>query len=158
MKYQIIKFAAFVLISSLFTACVSTDTTGGKVKSSTASTQQSAKPGEIQIVKPLHESTVDSLHPSFEWTSAGDEVTYDFKLYKLTDDPKKPIELLALTGLTEPKIIPDVQLEPATDYGWSVRAISADGTESKWVLQVTRVFTGISFHQRKRLQKFTTPN
>jgi uncharacterized protein YceK len=107
----------------------------------------------VEIVAPEYDTTVSELQPTLQWKAVpGKDVTYDLIIYK--DDEINPVYYQE--GLTENSHSVKKELKPGTLYRWSVRS-RIDGNESEWSKKETRIFTGVSYHQRSVFMRFLTP-
>ncbi len=108
----------------------------------------------VEIIAPEYDQTVSELQPTLQWKAApGNDVTYDLIMYKGAEI--NPVYYQE--GLTETSHSVKKELKPGTWYRWSVRS-RIDGNESEWSKKETRIFTGVSYHQRSVFMRFLTPS
>jgi hypothetical protein len=107
----------------------------------------------LRIVEPAYQETVTTLRPTLRWDAVpGKNLTYDVVLYEGEDIA--PVYQREGLGGTTHRVEQD--LKPGTRYRWSVRTRQGDSV-SEWSQHQTQVFTGVSYHSRKRMPEFTTP-
>ncbi|MCR9199309.1 MAG: hypothetical protein NXI04_11740 [Planctomycetaceae bacterium] len=80
---------------------------------------------QTTAVRPLNISR--ELHPTFEWVSIPDALTYDIHL---TDGRTTIVE----SGLQTNQFTPDIDL-PLGNWDWWVRATKTDGTVTAWTIR-----------------------
>ena len=107
----------------------------------------------LRIVEPAYQATVTTLQPTLRWDAVpGNNVTYDIVVYE--GEGATPVYQRERLSGTAHRIEQD--LKPNTLYRWSVRSREGS-TVSEWSKHQTQVFTGVSYHSRKRMPEFTTP-
>ncbi len=108
---------------------------------------------DISPISPEDGEQVNSLRPTLSWTSI-DGASYDLAIYNKAKDDLNPT--YHRDGLKESSHVVDSDLDPATEYRWSVR-YHLNGETSEWVRRELVVFTGVSAHTRYRFLEFKTP-
>jgi Cellulase (glycosyl hydrolase family 5)/Carbohydrate binding domain (family 11) len=96
----------------------------GEVALYSAQGSDLAVPGAFQISSPSHETTGVVDTPTFSWTPASDAAYYNFSL-SLSPDMSNPLVEARTLPATAYK--PQVDLDPATTYYWSVTAVNGEG-------------------------------
>lgn len=134
LKMRIIKLWLILFYFILLSACVSYNS-------------------NISPISPEDGQQVDSLRPTLSWSSI-EGASYELAVYNKTKEAVNPT--YHRDDLNESVHILEEDLDPTTEYSWTVR-YHLDGVTSEWVKRELVVFTGVSAHTRTRFLEFKTP-
>jgi len=80
-------------------------------------------------ISPSHNAVVDNLHPIFTWSVGVNAANYEFQLSKQASFSEIIDSVLISENIY---VYQDDNIKYNSEYYWRVRAISSDGTTSKW--------------------------